>query len=273
MTDPVSGLQRFCALVQYDGTDYAGWQRQVNALSIQQVIEEALEKLMGDPVRITASGRTDTGVHALGQVFHFDARPGIRYEAALNTLLPKDIRILEVRRAAPDFHARFSARKKRYDYWMTSRQPDPFTWRYKWFRPKKPDPGRMREAAAFLLGTHDFTSFTNCHHHPDKSLVRTVTRLEILEEGEDIHLVFEGTGFLRYQVRMMTAVLDAAGRGRIEPQDVRRMLEMKDKHASRYNAPAHGLFLTRVWYDPGAADWTKTAAKGRMKDDYEHTEP
>lgn len=264
--------QRFRALVQYDGTGYAGWQRQINALSIQQVIEEALEKLTGEKVTVTASGRTDTGVHATGQVFHFDARPGIRYAAALNTLLPRDIRILEVREAAPDFHARFSARRKRYDYWMTSRQPDPFTWRWKWFRPKKPDPEKMRQAAAFLRGTHDFTSFTNCHHHPDKSLVRTVTRLDIFEEGDDLHLVFEGNGFLRYQVRMMTAVLDAAGRGRIEPEEVKRMLEKRDKHASRYNAPAHGLFLTRVWYDDQAGDWTGSPFDDRMTSGDEHEE-
>lgn len=106
----------------------------------------------------------------------------------------------------------------------------------------------MRQAAACFIGTHDFTSFTNCHHHPDKSMVRTVTRLDVLEEGQDIHLVFEGTGFLRYQVRMMTAVLEAAGRGKLTPEDINRMLAQRDKHASRYNAPAHGLFLSRVWY-------------------------
>ena len=242
-------MPRFKAIVQYDGTSYAGWQRQINALGIQQVIEEALEKITGQPVVIIASGRTDTGVHATGQVFHFDGRAGVNYERALNTLLPKDIRIRSVCQADPDFHARFSAVKKRYDYWMTSQAPDPFTYKYKWFRPCRPDPDRMRQAAQYLLGTHDFTSFTNCHHHPDKSLVRTVSRLEVLEEGEDIHLIFEGNGFLRYQVRMMTAVLEAAGRGRISPEDVRRMLEEKDKHASRYNAPAHGLFLTEVWYE------------------------
>lgn len=241
-------LHRFMAVVQYDGTDYAGWQRQINALGIQQVLEEALEKLTGHPVPVTGSGRTDTGVHATGQVFHFDARQGIRWVPALNSLLPRDIRILEVTEVSADFHARFSARRKRYEYWMTLQQPDPFTWRYKWFRPVKPDPEKMRQAAACFIGTHDFTSFTNCHHHPDKSMVRTVTRLDVLEEGQDIHLVFEGTGFLRYQVRMMTAVLEAAGRGKLTPEDINRMLAQRDKRASRYNAPAHGLFLSRVWY-------------------------
>lgn len=242
-------MPRFKARVQYDGTRYAGWQRQINATGIQQVIEEALEKIAGVPVTITASGRTDTGVHATGQVFHFDARDGVNYERALNTLLPADIRILDVCQVPESFHARFSAVKKRYDYWMSSVQPDPFTYRYRWFRPRRPDVARMREAAQYLVGTHDFTSFTNCHHHPEKSLVRTVSRLEILEDGDVIHLVFEGSGFLRYQVRMMTAVLEAAGQGKIRPEDVKGMLEMKDKHASRYNAPAHGLFLTEVWYE------------------------
>lgn len=239
---------RYKATVAYDGTAYQGWQRQINGLGIQEVLENALEKILGVKTPVTGSGRTDAGVHARGQVFHFDGKRGINYFLALNTILPKDIRIRSVEPVSDDFHARFSATKKRYDYFMSTDSTDPFLYKYRWIRYKRPDVDKMREGATYLTGTHDFTSFTNCHIDERKSRVKTVSRLEILEEGSDVHFIFEGNGFLRYQVRMMVGVLEAAGRGKIRPEDIGRMLEMKNKEASRYNAPAQGLFLVEVEY-------------------------
>lgn len=237
------------AVVSYDGTAYQGWQKQENALGIQTVIENALEKIHGGRTPIVASGRTDAGVHARGQVFHFQGRKDINYVLALNAILPDDIRILETRAADDDFHARFSAVSKRYDYWMSVAPPDPFTYKYKWYRWKRPDIEAMRQGAEYLLGTHDFTSFSNCHIEPEKSRIKTITRIDILEHGDDIQLIFEGSSFLRYQVRMMTGVLDAVGQGKVRPEEVKKMLEACGPHAVKYNAPARGLFLMEVCYE------------------------
>lgn len=240
---------RFKATVAYDGTAYQGWQRQINGLGIQEVLENALEKITNQKTPVTGSGRTDAGVHARAQVFHFDGRPDVNYFLALNTVLPKDIRIRSVKPADDDFHARFSVKKKRYDYFLSTDACDPFLYKYRWVRYRRPDVERMRQAGRYLLGTHDFTSFTNCHIDERKSRVKTLTRLDILDQGDVIRFIYEADGFLRYQVRMMTGVLEAVGQGKIGPEDVKIMLEKRDKQASRYNAPACGLFLWEVSYE------------------------
>lgn len=239
------------ATVAYDGYDYNGFQKQNNGLGIQDVIEKALGKIHKAPTSITASGRTDAKVHALAQVFHFEKNPRIDergYFQALNTLLPKDIRILKIETVEDDFHARFSAKKKRYEYVCTLNGNNPFTWKYKTFLKRKPDLEKMREAAQVFLGVHDFTSFTNARIDPNKPRTKNIQRIDILEEGDDIRLIFEADGFLRYQVRMMTGTLLAVGEGKISAQEVRQMLEARDKEVCRFNAPAHGLYLTRVFY-------------------------
>ncbi len=242
---------RYKVTVAYDGHRYAGFQKQINGTGIQSVIEKALEKIVKEPVRITASGRTDAGVHALGQVFHFDGPESIAtngYYQALNTLLPKDIRIKKVEEAAPDFHARFSARSKHYEYVITTERDNPFIEPYKTFIWQDLDLEKMREGARVLEGTHDFTSFSNAQIDPAKPRVKTITSIEIKEEGQDIRLVFKGNGFLRYQVRMMSAALIALGQKKITVEELRKMLEARDKHACRFNAPAKGLYLVKVGY-------------------------
>ncbi|UNT95342.1 tRNA pseudouridine(38-40) synthase TruA [Allobaculum mucilyticum] len=243
---------RYKATVAYDGHRYAGFQKQINGTGIQSLIEKALEKIIKEPVSITASGRTDAGVHALGQVFHFDGPEKIGergYYNALNTLLPKDIRILKVEAVSNDFHARFSARSKRYDYVITTERDNPFSYNYKHFVWRSLDLEKMRQGAAILQGTHDFTSFSNAQIDPRKPRTKTIYSIDVIPEGKDIRIVYRGTGFLRYQVRMMSAVLIAAGEGRIAPDDIARMLEARDKHACRFNAPACGLYLVEVGYE------------------------
>lgn len=249
-------LPRFKAVCAYDGSAYNGWQKQKNGLGIQQVIEKALTRVHKSPSEVTAAGRTDAGVHALGQVFHFDGRPNMTargYYNALNTLLPKDIRILSVERTAPDFHARFSSRRKRYDYIFTRQKDNPFIYRYKSVLRSEPDLEKMREAASVFLGKHDFTSFTHAKIDPEKPRVKNIESIEVLDEGEDIRLVFRGDGFMRYQVRMMTAVILAAGLGKLKTEDVRTMLEARDKHAVRFNADPQGLYLVEVGYEENSA--------------------
>ena len=238
-------------ILAYDGSNYAGWQKQENALGIQEVIEKALTTIHKKETFITASGRTDAKVHALGQVFHFEADKKIgpdRYKMALNALLPEDIRILKVSLEADDFHARFSAKSKRYDYICTYEKENPFVYKYKEVLNHRLNIEAMKRASEYLVGTHDFTSFSSSKIDPRKPRVKTITRIDIFEENQDIRFVYEGTGFLRYQVRMMTETLIMVGSNKIDIEEVKRILDKKDKSACRYNASPNGLYLVHVNY-------------------------
>lgn len=237
--------------VAYDGWAYAGWQKQENALGIQEIIESALEKIHKKPTSIVASGRTDAKVHALGQVFHFESDGKIQpvsYVRALNSLLPLDIRIQSAEKAEDDFHARFSCRSKRYLYIATKNQRDPFACRTKGVLYQDLNIEKMIEACHILIGTHDFTTFSSSRIDPRKSRVKTIKMISIEKRDQDYHFLFEGNGFLRYQVRMMTGTLIEVGKETITPQDVQKMLDLKDKEACRYNASPQGLYLMEVCY-------------------------
>lgn len=237
--------------VAYDGWAYAGWQKQENALGIQEIIESALEKIHKKPTSIVASGRTDAKVHALGQVFHFESDGKIQpisYVRALNSLLPLDIRIQKAEKAEDDFHARFSCRSKRYLYIATRNQKDPFACRTKGILYQDLNVEQMLDACQFLIGTHDFTTFSSSRIDPRKSRIKTIKMISIEKRGQDYYFSFEGNGFLRYQVRMMTGTLIEVGKETITPQDVQKMLDLKDKEACRYNASPQGLYLMEVCY-------------------------
>ena len=238
--------------VAYDGYNYSGWQRQENALGIQEVIENCLSKIHKTKIEIVSSGRTDANVHAKGQVFHFEPviqMPCRNVQNALNTLLPDDIRILKVEEEKDSFHARFSAISKRYDYICTYDIDNPFIYRYAQKLYIKVNIDKMIEASQYLIGEHDFKSFSSSKIDPRKPTVKKIFRIDIKEEGKNIHFIFEGNGFLRYQVRMMTGTLLAAGKNQIEPMDVKRMLEAKNKEVCRYNAHPYGLYLMEVKYE------------------------
>ncbi|WP_297238493.1 tRNA pseudouridine(38-40) synthase TruA [uncultured Faecalicoccus sp.] len=237
--------------VAYDGQNYAGWQKQINALGIQTIIEEALEKIHKRKTDVVASGRTDAKVHALGQVFHFEADEAIepsRYVPALNALLPLDIRILDAQAMPEDFHARFSCKSKRYMYIATYDRYDPFAYHYKGIIYQKLDMDAMVKGACYLIGEHDFTSFSNGRIDPRKPRVRNIKAITMEEKGKDIYFIFDGNGFLRYQVRMMVQTLIEVGRHSIAPEKVKEILDQRDKEACRYNAPAQGLYLVEVRY-------------------------
>lgn len=242
---------RLKATVSYDGSAYAGWQRQSNAHSIQSVIEEVLSKLHKHPVEIVASGRTDAKVHAIAQVFHFDSDRLIDEEhwvQALNSMLPKDIRIQKVEQVSDDFHARFDAIGKRYEYVLSRSIRNPFYQKYVGFDWKPLDVVYMQACAQVFIGTHDFTSFTSAKIDPRKSRMKTIWQLEINEEADTIRFIFEGNGFLRYMVRMLTQTLIEAGKHEISIEEVKVMLDAKDKNISRYKAEPQGLYLVEVLY-------------------------
>ena len=242
---------RLKATVSYDGSGYAGWQRQDNALGIESIIMDVMERIHHHPVEITGSGRTDAGVHAIAQVFHFDSELKMskeQWRRAMNALLPADIRMQDVKKVREDFHARFDAISKRYDYYLSYDIDNPFLQRYRAFYRGRLNIERMKECAALFVGTHDFTSFTSSRIDPRKSRVRTITMCAIEETAEGLHFRLEGNSFLRYMVRMIVGTLIEAGRDRLSVQEVKAMLEAKDKEACRYKAPGSGLYLVEVRY-------------------------
>lgn len=245
-------MPRWKAIVSYDGSHYGGWQKQKNADSIQEHIEKALYKIHSYDVSITASGRTDALVHALGQVFHFDSEKeidGEHWRRAINSLLPKDIRIQSVEQTKDAFHARFDAKKKRYDYLVTQDILNPFLEHYMGKERLELDVDYMNECAAIFIGTHDFTSFTSNKIDPRKDRIKTIYRCEAIKEERNIRLVFEGNGFLRYMVRMLSQTLIEAGKHRLSKTEIQQMLEAKDKHVCRYKAVPQGLYLIYVAYE------------------------
>jgi len=242
---------RWRAVCAYDGGPFSGWQSQVGANAIQDVIEARLAAIFKGPVRIQGSGRTDAGVHARGQVFHFDAawpHGNARLLAALRSELPPAIQIRSIRRAAPDFHARFAVRAKRYVYHLHLGDADPFSRPFCWpvFRPL--DLEAMRAATALLRGRHDFRAFTALNGPAREDTVRELTRLDVVRRGRRLRIIAEAPGFLYKMVRSLTGVLVAVGEGRLTLAAVSEMLVSGQRTPAVQTAPPQGLFLEHVWY-------------------------
>ena len=238
--------------VEYNGRAYNGFQRQKDVVSIQGALERAISTVAAEEISIICAGRTDAGVHATGQVVSFDCskvRSMQAWTLGVNANLPPDIAITWAQEMPADFHARFSAVGKRYDYYCSYDIKNPFNYKYRNLLTKKLDIEAMKNASKVFLGSHDFTSFASSKIDPRKPRVKTISNIEIIEEGMDVHFIFEGTGFLRYQVRMMTGTLIAVGQHKIGVDDVQRMLDAKDKSACRYNASSCGLYLVEVKYN------------------------
>jgi len=252
-TTSESSPRRFKLTVAYDGTAYAGWQVQPHHSSVQQVIEEALCKIVGHPVKVHGSGRTDQGVHARGQVAHVDLCCRLNAESvcrALNARLPQDIRILSVSPARSDFHARRSAVGKEYRYFVwnnASVLPDKRLYTAHVYRPL--DVAAMRAAAQYFVGKHDFASFTANPQREVATTVRTVYAFTVSKKGKEIVFRVSGEGFLYKQVRSMVGFLLRVGEGAEEPVAVRELLASCAPRKARVpSAAAQGLFLWRVWY-------------------------
>lgn len=242
---------RYKVKVAYDGSNYKGWQKQKNSNSIQEVLEEALAKMCKDNIVIVGSGRTDSLVHACGQIFHFDCDKVItceKYRMGLNSILPKDIRIMQVEKVSGDFHARFHCSKKKYDYYLTNEIDNPFYENYMGKVRKKIDVAKMAKCSDIFIGTHDFTSFSSNRINQKKSRIKTITKLEIKEYEHYVQFSFEGDGFLRYMVRMIVGTLIEVGVGNISRSDVANMLKQRNKEVCRYKADGQGLYLMGVEY-------------------------
>lgn len=247
-------MSRIKLIVAYEGTDFAGWQLQPRERTVQGELEIALEKIFDQPVRVHGSGRTDSGVHAMGQAAHFDCpvgRENVQWQRALNSLLPRDVRVLDVQKVDDDFHSRYSATGKVYEYtlWHTREFCLPHRRRYVWSCGSV-DVVSMEEAAAHFLGTHDFAAFQNVGTEVKSSvrIVTGITRHPGVTDHESIWR-FTANSFLKQMVRNIMGCLVAVGRGKLSPDDVRVIIEGADRTKAPATAPPHGLSLISVGYD------------------------
>jgi len=245
-------VTRWKLTIEHDGRPYVGWQRQAHGQSVQQEIEEAITKFSGETVRLHAAGRTDAGVHALGQVAHFDLeRPTdakVVREALNHYLRPQPISIVSAEVADPHFHARMSARRRRYRYIVLNREARPaLAIGRAWHVPYRLDVAAMGEGASHLIGQHDFTSFraTECQA---KSPVKTLDRLDIVNDGANLIFEVSARSFLHHQVRTMVGTLILVGRGKWQPDQVAQALAAHDRSAAGPTAPPDGLYLVGVDY-------------------------
>ena len=242
----------FKIIVEYDGTEFHGWQRQKTDPTIQGAIEAALKTMTGESISVAGSGRTDAGVHALGQVASFSCNTRLSQRdlaSGLNALLPDSIVVLRCCQTDDSFHARFSAKAKTYHYRIVNRRLPPAIGRqYAWHVAKRLDRQSMRAALRQLAGRHDFSAF-EAAGSPRAHATRTVVRAELKEtEPEELVVVIEADGFLRHMVRNIVGTLVAVGLGRIQPEEIQTILMSKDRSRAGVTAPPQGLFLVSVTY-------------------------
>lgn len=242
---------RYAITIEYDGAGYSGWQRQKNALSVQEVVEDALGVLLGKKTVIIGSGRTDKGVHARGQVAHFDSDKKLdtfRMSFALNAILPEDVKIREMRAVSDRFHAQRSAKRKTYVYrTYVSRADSPLRKGRAVKVIPTVDVERMRRSAQLLIGEHDFRAFSSTGS-PVNDYVREIYDIEIKQDGDEIDFYVTGNGFLYNMVRIIVGTLIFIGRGKLPESTVKDMLETGNRRLGGKTFPAEGLYLYSVEY-------------------------
>lgn len=247
-----NGVNNFKIIIQYDGTRYRGWQGQNSTdQTIQGKIEAVLTQMAGHAVEITGSGRTDAGVHAKGQVANFHIEEHFREEeilSYLNHYLPDDIAVISIEKVDDRFHSRYAAKKKTYRYHIHMGEiPDVFGRKFQYQYEKILNVERMKEAAAYLIGTHDFTSFCG-NKKMKKSAVRTIYEITFTQNGTELYIDYRGNGFLQNMVRILTGTLIEVGNGKRRPEEVKEILESRNRECAGYTAPACGLTLMEVRY-------------------------
>ena len=247
-------LMRYKLTIEYDGTNLLGWQRQLDGPSVQQYLEEVLEILSGHHSEVAAAGRTDAGVHALGQVAHIDFETSMepwKIREAFNANLRQKnapVRVINVEQVSADFHARFSAVGRGYIYRILNRRaPSVLAENRVWWVPVPLNIKQMRAGAKYLLGYHDFTSIraSACQA---KSPLKTLDKLDIKKQGDEILFDVEARSFLHHQVRNMVGTLKMVGEGKLSPKDIKKILDAKDRTKAGMTAPACGLYLNKVMY-------------------------
>ncbi len=246
---------KFKLVIAYDGSAYQGWQVQKIGTGVQEKVEAVLARYFPSKPRLHSSSRTDTGVHALGMVAHFeipkaeDKIPLARLAIALNAFLSDDIRVLHATRARKDFHARFHATGKQYRYFIWNHPAmNPLLLGRAWHVPRKLDCAAMRKAAEHFVGRRDFKSFAATQNYEMESTVRTVTRCDVRRAGGNFTVIIEGDGFLYKMCRGIVGTIVQAGFGKFSPDDVKAMFAKTNRTAAGMSAPAHGLVLWKVFY-------------------------
>ena len=246
---------KFRLIIAYDGGAYEGWQMQKTGTGVQEKVEDALAKLFPAKPRLHSSSRTDTGVHALGMVAHFEVpaaqcnMTAHKLALALNAWLPEDVRVLSAARAPEKFHARFDAKGKQYRYFVWNHTAmNPLIRGTAWHVPRALDVKAMRQAAALFVGKHDFKSFAANRNYEMESTVRTLTRCDFKRNGPLLTFIIEGDGFLYKMCRGIVGTIVQVGQGKFPASDIQTMLAQKDRRAAGMSAPAKGLTLWKVFY-------------------------
>jgi tRNA pseudouridine38-40 synthase len=244
-------LQRWKCVCAYDGTTFNGWQSQEGGNTIQDMIERQLAKILGRKIRLEGSGRTDSGVHALAQVFHFDAdwnHGAEKLRRAMQTGLPRTIQLKSLRTVPAGFHARFAARGKIYRYHIHLGSADPFATAWCWSVGREVDWAAMVATAKLLRGKHDFWAFSGENDRTYETTVRDLRRLDLRRRGRRVTFTFEADGFLYKMVRSLTGALVNVGLGKLSPHAVADLLKTRRRIPAVLTAPAQGLFLVKVIY-------------------------
>lgn len=238
-------------IIEYDGSNYHGWQCQKNALSIQEVLEKAISNITGEQIRVIGAGRTDAGVHALAQVANFITNtkiPPEKLPLAINSQLPKDIVVKDAKIMPEDFHSRFWAKGKVYTYKIyNALYPSPFLRKYSYFFPLPLDVNKMSEAAKYFIGVHDFSAF-RATGSSVKSTIREIRNLNIFKNGDLINIQVEANGFLYNMMRIISGTLLQVGLNQIKPSDIASIIESKDRTQAGKTLPPNGLYLIKVMY-------------------------
>ena len=245
-------MTRWKLTIEFDGTPFMGWQRQDHGPSVQQTLEEALQRMTGEQAAFQAAGRTDAGVHALAMAAHVDIAKDLtphRLREGLNALVrPQPVSILDVEPVAEDWHARFSCIGRRYVYRILNRRAPPALDNGRVWHVAVPlDADAMHEGAQLLVGRHDFTTFRSVHCQSD-SPVKTLDELKVSRDGDEILVHASARSFLQHQVRSMVGCLAMVGRGQWQPKQIGEALDAKDRSALGLNAPAHGLYFLEAVY-------------------------
>ena len=245
---------RILAIVQYDGTNFVGWQIQPDGRSVQEEIEKVLSRILDTPTKISGSGRTDAGVHALAQTFHFDTdKEDIdlgRLRYSINSLLPLDIHVISLEVVDDNFHARYDVASKTYLYSLSLGEYDVFTRRYSTQLPRNLDVELIKKVSSMFIGTHDFKNFTS--KEADKNnFVRTIFEFDVNLVESTVIFRITGSGFMKYMVRMIVGTLIEVGLHKLNEDDISSLLESKIRTISPYKAPPEGLFLMNVSYERG----------------------
>lgn len=245
-------MKRIKLTVAYDGTNYCGWQIQPNGITIEEVLNRALSKLTGEEIRIIGASRTDSGVHARGNVAVFDSDTSIppeRIAYALNQHLPEDIAVVRSEEVPADWHPRYCGCTKTYEYHILNAEvPDPTRRLTTYFVSYKLDIAKMQQAAEYLVGEHDFASFCNIHTDVEDT-VRTIYELQVFKQEDELTIRIRGNGFLYNMVRIIVGTLLRVGRGYYTPEQVKEILEAKDRQAAGVTAPPQGLMLVKIEYE------------------------